>query len=123
MTGLHSLAPLAVLRLICGLFYIPHIIGKFTAREASLGFFRAAGMKPAEAWRWAAMIIEVVLAILLILDIHVDIIGWISCAYLLIATLAVIKVTKKWLWHIGGCEYPLFWAICCAVVAAAAATH
>jgi hypothetical protein len=23
----------------------------------------------------------------------------------------------KWLWNIGGCEYPLFWAICCAVVA------
>jgi hypothetical protein len=23
----------------------------------------------------------------------------------------------KWLWQIGGYEYPLFWAICCVVVA------
>ena len=49
-----------ILRLICGLFFIPHIVGKFTAREASLGFFRAAGLKPAETWRWAAMVIETV---------------------------------------------------------------
>jgi putative oxidoreductase len=117
MASLYSLTPLLVLRLICGLFFVPHIVGKFTAREASLNFFRAAGLRPAEIWRWVAMLIEVVLALLLILNIYTHIVGFVSCAYLLVATLAVIKVSKKWLWHIGGCEYPLFWAICCAVVA------
>jgi hypothetical protein len=23
----------------------------------------------------------------------------------------------KWVWPLGGCEYPFFWAICCVVVA------
>lgn len=111
------LTPLYALQLICGGFYVPHIIGKFTAREASLGFFRAAGMRPAEAWRWAAMIIEVILAFLLIAGLYVHIAAWASCVYLLIASAAALKVSKKWLWHIGGCEYPLFWALCCAVLA------
>jgi len=118
MASFHLVTPNLVLRFICGFFFIPHSIGKFSAREASLSFFRTAGMKPAEAWRWAAMIIEIILAILLILGVYLNIVAWIACVYLLIAGVAVIKVTKKWLWHIGGCEYPIFWAICCAVVAA-----
>lgn len=118
MAGFHSFTPLLVLRLICGLFFVPHIVGKFTAREASLNFFRAAGLHPAPTWVWAAMLIETVLALLLILGIYPDVLGWIACGYLLIATLSVVKVSKKWLWHIGGCEYPLFWAICCGVLAA-----
>lgn len=117
MGNIH-LTPLYALQFICGFFFVPHIVGKFTAREASLGFFRAAGMKPAETWRWAAMIIETVLAILLIVGLYVHIAAWVSCGYLLIASAAVLKVTKRWLWHIGGCEYPLFWALCCAVLAA-----
>ncbi len=116
-----ALTPLVVLRLVCGLFFVPHIVGKFTARDASLNFFRAAGLRPAEAWRWVAMLVEVVLVLLLILGIDTHIVGFISCAYLLIATGAVIKVSKKWLWHLGGCEYPLFWAICCAVLGAMSA--
>ena len=27
-----------------------------------------------------------------------------------------INVSRKWLWHIGGSEWPVFWALCCAVV-------
>lgn len=113
-----SLTPLYALQFICGFFFIPHIVGKFTAREASLGFFRAAGLQPAEAWRWAAMIIEVVLAIMLIVGLSVHIAACVSCGYLLIAGLAALKVSRKWLWHIGGCEYPIFWAACCGVLAA-----
>jgi len=115
-----ALTPLFVLRFICGFFFIPHIVGKFTAREASQGFFRAAGMQPVAAWWTAAMVIESVLAVMLILGLYVNIIGWIAFVYLLIAGVAVMKVAKKWLWHIGGCEYPIFWAICCAVVGALA---
>jgi len=117
MADLPHITPLYVLQFICGFFYVPHIVGKFTAREASLGFFRAAGMRPAEAWRWAAMLIEIVLAILLIFGFYVHWAAWASCIYLLIAGAAALKVTKKWLWHIGGCEYPVFWALCCGVLA------
>jgi uncharacterized membrane protein YphA (DoxX/SURF4 family) len=110
--------PLLVLRLICGFFFLPHVIGKFTAQEASFGFFRAAGFKPAPLWAFSAMGIEIVLAACLLFGFFVQPAAWAACVYLLIAGAAVLKVAKKWLWHIGGCEFPIFWAICCGVVAA-----
>ena len=41
-----------------------------------------------------------------------------ACAFLLAAAVTVWRYSKgKWLWNIGGCEYCLFWAICCLVLA------
>lgn len=106
------------LRIICGFFFLPHAIGKFTAREASFAFFRKAGFDPAPPFAYAAMVIEVVLATLMLTGFYVHEAAWVACVYLLIAAAAVIKVEKKWLWHIGGCEFPVFWSICCAIVGA-----
>jgi putative oxidoreductase len=30
---------------------------------------------------------------------------------------ATYKLTKSWIWVIGGVEYCVFWALCCLVVA------
>ena len=40
-----------VLRLICGLFFIPHIVGKFT-EPATLNFFKAAKFNPPATWMY-----------------------------------------------------------------------
>lgn len=106
-----------LLRIMCGLFMFPHAIGKFTAREASFGFFQAAGFRPAAPFVYTAMVLEVVLGALLVLGLYVDVAASIAAIHLLIASAAVIKVNRKWLWHIGGCEFPFFWALCCALVA------
>ena len=118
MHSLQFLTPLVALRLVCGFFFLPHAVGKFTAKEAAFGFFRTAGFKPAELFGYTAMTIEVIFAALLLGGIFVTAAAWAACAYLVIATLAVVKVERKWLWHIGGCEYPFFWALCCAIVGA-----
>ncbi|MDP9083686.1 MAG: DoxX family protein [Pseudomonadota bacterium] len=117
MRHLAALTAVDALRLICGFFFLPHAVGKFTAKEASFGFFRAAGFRPAPLFAYAAMLIEVMLAGLLLSGTLVRPTAWTAAIYLLVATLAVIKVEKKWLWHIGGCEFPFFWALCCAIVA------
>jgi putative oxidoreductase len=36
---------------------------------------------------------------------------------LLIAAGATYRFNGKWLWHIGGIEYCVFWALACVVVA------
>jgi putative oxidoreductase len=105
-----------ILRIICGAFFIPHIYAKFFVPDA-LGFFVAAKFKPPATWMYIACVIEIVLAIGLILGIFTVWIGILAAIHLLVATIAVYRVTGKWLWNIGGCEYPLFWAICCVVVA------
>ena len=105
-----------ILRLICGLFFIPHIYAKFFVPEA-LGFFVAAGFKPPKVYLYTACIIETVIAFCLIFDIYPMLAGAIGFIHLLIAAAAVWKVTKgKWLWNIGGYEYCVFWAICCLIV-------
>jgi len=42
-----------VLRLICGLFFIPHIVGKFT-EPATLNFFKAAKFHPPATWMYVS---------------------------------------------------------------------
>jgi putative oxidoreductase len=106
-----------ILRLICGLFLIPHIYAKFFVPEA-LGFFKAAKFNPPATWMYAACIIEIAIAIALIFAVLPFYAGLLGFAHLLVAAGAVWKVTNhKWLWNIGGCEYCVFWAICCLVVA------
>src|SRR5215813_12527243 len=106
-----------ILRLICGLFFIPHIYAKFFVPEA-LGFFVAAKFKPPAAWMYTACVIETALAIGLIFGLYTTYVGWVAAIHLRVAAVAVYRVTGgKWLWNIGGAEYCVFWAIACAVVA------
>jgi len=105
-----------VLRLICGLFFIPHIYGKFY-EPAALGFFVAAKFKPPKFWMYLSGAIETVIAIGLIFGIYTTIAAAAATLHLAIATVAVARLTGKWLWNIGGYEYCLFWALSCLVVA------
>ncbi len=107
---------LVVLRLACGLFFVPHIYGKFFV-PAALEFFNAAGFKPPAFWMYLAGAIETVLAIGLVLGVYPVIFGAVACFHLMVAAGATYKVNGKWLWHIGGVEYCVFWAIACLVVA------
>ena len=105
-----------VLRILCGAFFVPHVVGKITAREASVGFFKLAGWNPPQFWSYAAMAIEIALATCLVLDILATYAAYLASIYLLIAAVANFRLSRKWLWHMGGSEWPVFWALCCAVV-------
>ncbi len=106
-----------ILRIICGAFLVPHIYAKFFVPEA-LGFFVAAKFKPPAFWMYLSCAIETVLAIGLIFGIFTPYVAAIAAIHLAVAAIAVYRVTGgKWLWNIGGYEYCLFWAICCALVA------
>lgn len=108
---------LVILRLTCGGFFIPHLYAKFFVPEA-LGFFVAAGFKPPKVWMYIACAVETVLAIALIFDIYTVYAAWLACLHLCVAAAAVYKVSNgKWLWNIGGYEYPTFWAMACSALA------
>jgi putative oxidoreductase len=105
-----------LLRIICALFFIPHIIGKITVPQA-LQFYIDVGFKPPKFWMYLAGSIETVLCIALLFDIHTAIFGVIAFIHLCVAAAATYKLTKCWIWVIGGVEYCIFWALCCLVVA------
>jgi putative oxidoreductase len=105
-----------LLRLICALFFIPHIIGKFTVPQA-LQFYIEVGFKPPKFWMYLAGAIETVLTTALLLDFHTAIFGFLAFIHLMVAGASIYKWKKSWIWVIGGMEFCIFWAICCLVVA------
>ena len=100
-----------ILRLICGLFFIPHIVGKFT-EPATLNFFKAAKFNPPATWMYIAGTVETVLTIVLVFAIYTPYVAAVAAAHLFVAGAATYKVTRKWIWVIGGIEYCLFWMLC-----------
>ncbi len=106
-----------VLRLVCGAYFIPHIWAAFNVPQA-IDVFVKNGFKPPIFWLYASAAIEIVLAIGLIFGIYTHVVAAIAAVHLTVAAVAVYRLSGgKWLWNIGGCEFPVFWAICCGVVA------
>jgi putative oxidoreductase len=107
-----------LLRLIVGLFLIPHAIGKVRYREPVTGFFTAAGFKPAPLFVTFGLVFEVVVGAALVLGILTQIAAALTAVFMLVAAVANHRVCKgKWLWNIGGSEYPIFWGLCALIVA------
>jgi putative oxidoreductase len=106
------------LRVLCGIFLLPHLVVKFQSREFVKGFFEQAGLTPPMLWLYTALAIEAVTGTCLIFDIYAEYVAIVTGAFLLVASWASWRVSKgKWMWNFGGAEYPLFWAICCFIVA------
>src|SRR3954454_22089422 len=85
------------LRLVCGLFFIPHVVGKFT-EPATLGLFKAAKFNPPATWMYIAGTIETCLTIGLVFDLYTPYVAAIAPAHLLVGAAATDKVTRKWIW-------------------------
>jgi putative oxidoreductase len=110
-----------VLRIICGLFLVPHLFVKFRNQDFVKGFMEKAGLKPPIAWLYASFAVEIVCSIGLVLDLYTHYVAVIAGVFLLVASWASWRVSGgKWMWNFGGAEFPLFWSICCFIVAAQA---
>src|SRR5512139_4179309 len=106
--------PVVALRILCGAFFVPHIAAKIFARDVTLGFFKAAGYRPAALFMYFALVIETAVSVSLIFGLFLPYSAWAGAAFMLIAAVSVFKVSKgQWLWNLGGGEYLVFWFIAC----------
>jgi len=111
-----------ILRIMCGAFLFPHIMGKFITfgvpDPMTVGFFVKAGFAPGEAWVWIAAASEAAAAIALVLGLCSRYAALGAAAVLGIAAYALFAVKGfGWVWNKGGFEYPIFWALTCVCVA------
>jgi len=107
-----------ILRILCGVFLLPHLFVKFRNQDFVKGFMDKAGLRPPIVWLYASFAVEIVASVGLILAICTPIAAILTGLFLLVAAWASWRVSAgKWMWNFGGAEYPLFWAICCFVVA------
>ena len=110
--------PFNILRIICGVFFLPHLVAKFTQQQYALDFFQKVRFLPPKAWLYTAFVVEIVVSPGLIFGIYTRYLALLAAAFLFVAAFGVYRFTEgKWLWNLGGYEYPLFWGICCIVVA------
>jgi putative oxidoreductase len=112
---------LNIVRIICGLFMFPHVMGKFaagTVSAATAGFFAKAGFHPPELWVYIAAVCETAAGIALVLGICTRFAALGAAAVLLLAVYS-LQVVKGfgWTWNTGGYEYPVFWAVTSIAVA------
>jgi putative oxidoreductase len=111
-----------ILRIVCGLFFIPHLFVKFRNQDFVKNFMGNAGLKPPVAWLYAAFAIEIVVTIGLVFDVYTVFAALLAGVFLLVASWASWRISEgKWMWNFGGAEYPLFWAICSFAVGVDAA--
>lgn len=109
---------LNILRIACGLFFVPHLFVKFRNQDFVKDFMGKVGLRPPIAWLYAAFAIEIFVTVCLVLDIYLPYVASLAGGFLLVAAWASWRISAgKWIWNFGGAEYPLFWAISCFVLA------
>ena len=101
-------------RIVCGLFFLPHTIAKLRNIERASQFFDKAGLVPPRLFVVLTTVLEVVAACGLISGLYPRLGATIAAGILLVAAGAIARVhALKWRWQHPGVEYLLFWAIIC----------
>jgi len=107
-----------ILRIICGLFLIPHMYTKASNLAGTYEIYRAWRLYPPKAWVHACIAVEFLGSIGLVFAIYTRYVAAFVAVFMFVASWAARRHSGgKWLWFAGGYEYPLFWAICCVIVA------
>jgi len=104
--------PIVVVRLMAGLFYVPHALFKIAAFTGSLAAFGAMGFQPPLFWVSLAILTEAICAVGLTFNLYTRYVGLLSAATMALAAYGVF-MTKgvHWMWNFGGVEYIAFWGI------------
>jgi len=104
-------------RVICGLFFLPHTIAKLRNIDRASVLFDKVGFRPPRLFVVSTALLEVVAAFGLISGLYPRLAALAAMVVLLGAAYAVGRAhTLMWRWQHPGIEYMLFWAIICLCV-------
>lgn len=110
--------PAVVVRIMAGLFYVPHALFKITGLAGSQVAFAAMGFHPPLFWVALAILTEVLCAVGLTLNLYTRYVGFMSAGTMALAVYGTF-MTKgvHWMWNFSGVEYLVFWGVASAVLA------
>ncbi|GGF60855.1 hypothetical protein GCM10007301_20780 [Azorhizobium oxalatiphilum] len=107
-----------VLRMVAGLWYLPHVYQKLSGIEGSLKFFASAGLTPAPLFLGLAIVFESLAFIGLTFGLFTRWIGLVSFGCMAVAAYAILQTKGiNWYWAKGGEEYLAFWAFASLAIA------
>lgn len=108
--------PQTILRILCGIWFLPHLAGKI--RHANIAYltFEKAGFRPGKPVLYLTAAAEGLAMAGLITGIQPRIAAALAILVLAGAGYAVVKINGwNWRWQKQGPEYTIFWAICCGL--------
>jgi putative oxidoreductase len=110
---------LTALRILCGLWFLPHIIGKLRNIERAAPTFEKVGFRPGRTFVYLTVTMEVIAAIGLVAGIFEKVAAALAVLVLLGASYAVLRMNGfNWRWQKQGPEFMIFWACACVVAVA-----
>ncbi len=104
------------LRVLSGLWFLPHIISKaLNADKASLTFDRV-GFRPGKLFLYLTLLMELVALVGMVFNIYPKLAALVGVSVLAGASYAVLRMNGfKWRWQLQGQEFLAFWALCCVL--------
>jgi len=104
----------SAVRVICGLFFLPHTIAKLLNIGRASVLFDKVGFRPARFFVVFTVLLEVIAAFGLISGLYPRLAALAAAVVLVGAAYAIGRAhTLMWRWQHPGIEYVLFWAIIC----------
>jgi putative oxidoreductase len=99
-------------RILCGLFLLPHTYAKLTNITKASQLFDRVGFRPARPFVVFTAFMELVAAASLISGYHPEVGAAIAAVVLVGASYAIARNHGlKWRWQHPGIEYMFFWAL------------
>src|SRR5713226_2811965 len=87
-----------ILRLICGLFLLPHLYAKASDLELTYKIYNDFRLYPVKAWVFSCMAIEIVCSIGMVFAIYTRYVALLEAVFLFVAAGAVWRYSQgKWL--------------------------
>ncbi|MCP3732596.1 DoxX family protein [Sphingomonas sp. MG17] len=108
--------PQIALRVLCGIWFVPHLLGKLMHADLAYLTFERAGFKPGKMFLYATVAMEALAMIGLVFGVMPKAAAGLAAIVLAGAAYAVVKINgSNWRWQKGGPEYIVFWALCCVI--------
>jgi putative oxidoreductase len=104
--------PLVIVRLMAGLFYLPHVLFKLTGFSASVAAFGKMGFEPPLYWLLLAIATETICAVGLTFNLYTRYVALMSAGAMALAVYGTFATKGvHWMWNFGGVEYLVFWGV------------
>lgn len=111
-----SIDPFAVLRILCGIWFFPHCIGKIQNFNLAALTFEKVDLRPGRAFVATTIVLELLAGIGLVFGIQEKFAAGLAVVVLMGASYAVLRINGcNWRWQKQGPEYMLFWAMACVL--------
>lgn len=108
--------PQDLLRILCGIWFIPHAVLKVKNAPLAQETFANVGLKPGGLFLALTVAMELVAAAGLVFNIYPRIAAGLAVVVLLGASYAVLRMHGwNWRWNRSGPEYMVFWSLACVL--------